>query len=152
MVNTVSRLEISVSALLGGAYALLAAVLGVYTSGWGFPAWWTKAFGGSHQSALAFLQLAHSVAFVAAALPVAAAICHWFRAKRYRVALVAAAIPTAAMLFFVLRGLGQLARAGIASSSWDVISPALDVIKISAVLLLLVFGISRLVPGNSSLT
>jgi hypothetical protein len=143
--------EPALALLFAAAYTLLFSKLVGYTATLDIPSWWYPTFGRTGASAIAWMQVAHSVGVLAAALPVAMAIAYFFPQKWLRMTLPAAILAMAVMLYDAIRGYYLTSQIdGIVLQPRHVVSSIIDVAKVGLLLPLCVWAFSRVVPSNNA--
>jgi hypothetical protein len=144
--------QFAIALSFAGAYMLLIWILIGYTAAIDTPDWWYPTFGRTGPSAIAWMQTVHTLGVVAAAIPVAAGIVHLSRPQPMRIAYVAAGLAMAAMLYDVGRGYYLIAQFPTAVvEPRQVVSSAIDVVKVGLLLLVAVWAWVRVVPSNYAL-
>ena len=147
------HLKVLTTALLFAVvYMLLLWTFVGYAASIDIPAWWYPTFGRTGPSAIAWMQVVHSVGVLAAAVPVAAAIAYFFPQQWLRITLIAAGFAMAAILYDAIRGYYLVAQLdAFEMQPRRVVSPAIDVVKVGLLLLLAVWGFRHIVPSNNAL-
>jgi len=144
--------ELTTALLFAAVYMLLLWLFVGYAAAIEIPAWWYPTFGRTGPSAIAWMQVVHSVGVVAAAVPVAAAIAYFLPQQWLRITLIAAGFAMAAMLYDALRGYYLMAQLdAFVVPPRRIVSSAIDVAKVGLLLLLAVWGFTHIVPSNNAL-
>jgi len=120
--------------LLGSAYVALFGFLAGITATWGDFISGDDFWGQSNAHAIAYMQLYHSIGVVLAALPIGLTIAWRFKKGWGRPAMIAAIIGSSYMLFDQLRGVWYLSQHDIVPKLYDVVSGAIDVVKVALIL------------------
>lgn len=141
--------QTAIGLLAATGYILLIWVLGGYTATFGIPDWWYPTFGRTGASAIAWLQIVHTLGVVTAAIPVAFGVVLFSRSHASYVACVAAGLAMAVMIYDVVGGYLLLADYPAANVEFRrVLSSIIDVVKVGLLFLLAVWSMLRVLPSD----
>ena len=132
-----ARADYILPVLLGAAYVVAVRILVSVTLTWGDPVSSDDFWGQSNATAVAYMQIYHSIGVVLAALPISLAIVWRYKVDWLRPAGIAAVVATLYMLFDQIRGAWLISQHGVAPATYQVVSGAIDVVKVGLILLLL---------------
>lgn len=139
-----ARSEDIVAVFLGSAYVVLIGFLSNVTMTWGDSISSDDFWGQSNATAIACMQIYHSIGVGLSALPIALAIAWRYKVNWLRPTAIAATIGSLYMLFDQLRGAWLLSQHGIAHETYQTVSGAIDVVKGGLILLLLAAMLRRI--------
>ena len=132
---------------LGVSYVLLFFLFIPYTLPLEQPSWWYGILGENSFSALLWVQFAHSLSVLGAAIPVAVGIVCLFPERKYQICLIVASFLAVVFLFDILRGLWLLESA---YSEFHIISSSIDLVKLFFILFLAVYVFAILKPSKKT--
>jgi hypothetical protein len=142
----------AIGLVFGTAYLLLIWILIGYTAAIDIPEWWYPTFGRTGPSAIAWMQVAHTLGVVVAAIPVAGGIAFLARQQAMRIAYIAAGSAMAFIIYDVISGYYLVVQFPAAVIEVrEVVSSVIDVIKVGLILLVAVWMTARVVPSNNAL-
>ena len=146
-----NRQQFGISVLLGVVYFLLSSYLAAWTVTLGSADWWYESFGQSNISALARLQLLHSLGLVVAALPFAVLVTLRFRTSWLSISLTIGAVASLLMLVEAIRVYFRLSSANLDIAPWQYANITIDILKVGLLFLAVVALIRQAVPSNNAL-
>ena len=132
-----ARSDYIVAVLLGFAYVVLIGFLISLTMTWGDPLSSDEFWGQSNATAIAYMQIYHSIGVGLAALPIAVAIVWRYKTNCLYPAAVAAIVGSLYMLFDQLRGAWLVSQEGLTPNPYHMMSGAIDVVKTGLILFFL---------------
>ena len=138
-----TRNDYLLAVLLGSAYAALIGFLVGITATWGDYISGDDFWGHSSAHAIAYVQIYHSIGVLLSALPIGVAIAWRFKKGWVRPAMIAAIIGSSYMLFDQLRGVWFLSQHDIVPKVYDVVSGAIDVVKVALILFVVTAVLTR---------
>lgn len=139
-----TRSDYVLAVLLGSAYVVLIGFCVSMTMTWGDPLSSNEFWGQSNVTAIAYMQIYHSIGVGLAALPIALTIVWRYKANWLYPATVAAVVGSLYMLFDQLRGAWFVSQNGLTPETYHMVSGAIDVVKTGLILFVLT-AILRLV-------
>lgn len=122
--------------VLGVAYVFLSSYLGSYTLTWGDSSAWYEVWGRSAASAVAWMQLLHSVGVVMAATPVGLVIARRYRSNWFAPASIAGIVACYCVFLDQLTGIWLLADLDIRPGLPRVLSMGIDTTKVGFIVVL----------------
>jgi hypothetical protein len=129
-----NRFDYVFAALLGGAYIVLVGFLVNITVTWGDFISSDGFWGQSTATAVAYMQLYHSIGVGLAAIPVGLAIAWRYAANWRKPAVIVAIIGSSYMLFDQVRGVWALSQNQLSLETSHIVSGSIDVVKVGLIL------------------
>ena len=105
-------------------------------------------WGQSNATAIAYMQIYHSIGVVLAALPISLAIAWRHTVNWFRPTTIAAIIGGSYMLFDQLRGVWILSQYEITTQTYYIVSGVIDVVKTPVILLVVTAGATRVFAAS----
>lgn len=133
-----------VSIVLSAIYVLLIGIFAGHAATWGDPTWWNQLWGKGNASALAWLQIVHSVAVAVAAFPIAGFFAWWYRRAWFPPTSIAAILASLFILLDWIRGTRLLIDMDVQPTSYHIVSGGIDTVKVGLILLLVTALIIRM--------
>ena len=146
-----TQVDYILAALLGSAYVALIGFLTGMSVTWGDFISSDDFWGQSNATAIAYMQIYHSIGVALAALPVSVVIAWRYAARWFRPTLFVAIIGGFYMLFDQLRGVWTMSQHDISPETYHVVSGAIDVTKTPLILLIITAGLFRVISAKQSL-
>ena len=147
-----NRKQWTVSLVLASVYFILFAYLSSLTMTVDIPEWWYPTFGRNNVSAVAWMQIVHSLGVILGAIPIAGLLVLSFKPNWNRMALTIALLASLVMLLDVSLGFWRMRQFEVELfAPWKVASALLDVIKLGGIFFLAAWVIQKVVPSNNAL-
>lgn len=132
-----ARRDYIFTVLLGAVYVVLIGPFASLAVTWVDPLSSDNSWGQSSVTAIAYMQIYHSIGVALAALPIALAIVWRYKANWVYSAAVTAIVGSLYMLFDHVRGARLASQAGLSQNPYYIVSGLIDVLKTGLILIFL---------------
>ncbi len=146
-----TRINYILAVLLGCAYVVLIGFMTGMSVTWGDFISSDDFWGQSNATAIAYMQIYHSIGVALAALPISVIIAWRHTGNWIRPTTIAAIIGCSVILFDQLRGVWILSQHELTPQNFHVVSGVIDVVKTPLILLILTAGLTRAFAAKQKL-
>lgn len=143
-----TRIDYIFAVLLGSAYVVLIGFMVGMSATWGDFITSDDFWGQSNATAIAYMQIYHSIGVGLAALPIGLAIAWRHKVDWIRPATIVAVIGSSYMLFDQVRGAWFLSQHDLAPETYHMVSGAIDIVKVGLILFVVTAVLTRIFVRN----